>query len=213
MFKHPLKVAWVQLGVAWQLETTHRSQSLHLSREGIRVRLIIQPDHGLEALLQGIANAKKSIEVTIFRFDRPELEEALIEAVERGVFVHALIAFTNRGGEQRLRKLEMRFLASGVTVARTADDLIRYHGKMMVVDRQELYLLGFNFTYLDIHRSRSFGLITRNPDLVGEAVRLFEADCKRQNYSAKHRNFLVSPVNARGELARFIQGTRKELLI
>jgi cardiolipin synthase len=55
--------------------------------------------------------------------------------------VHALIAFTNRGGEEKLRGLEMCFLASGITVARTADDLVRYHGKMMILDRQELYLL------------------------------------------------------------------------
>ena len=48
--------------------------------------------------------------------------------------VRALIAHTNRGGEKSLRKLELRLLDAGVTVARTADDLPRYHGKMMIVD-------------------------------------------------------------------------------
>ena len=42
----------------------------------------------------------------------------------------------------------MRFLEKGITVARTADDLIRYHGKMMLVDGKELYLLTYNFTHL-----------------------------------------------------------------
>lgn len=177
------------------------------------MRLIIQPDHGLRSLLQAIRKANKSIEVTIFRFDQPEIERALTDAVERGVFVHALIAFTNHGGEERLRKLEQRFLARGITVARTADDLVRYHGKMMIVDSKELFLLGFNFTRLDMNHSRSFGVLTRNADLVVEAVRLFDADCRRQSYCANHRDFLVSPVNARTELARFIQGAEKELLI
>jgi len=72
---------------------------------------------------------------------------------------------------------------------------------------------GFNFTYLDIDRSRTFGLITRNPKLVSEAVKLFEADTKRQAYSAGNPKFLVSPVNARKELTKFIHGARKELLI
>src|SRR5256885_2864276 len=114
------------------------------------MKLLIQPGDGLDRLVKGIRKAKKSIEVLIFRFDRTEIERALANAVSRGVFVHALIAFTNRGGEKNLRALEMRLLAAGVTVARTSDDLLRYHGKMLIIDRRELYVLSFNFTYLDI---------------------------------------------------------------
>ena len=157
--------------------------------------------------------AKERIEIAIFRFDRAELEKGMIRAVSRGVFVHALIAYTNRGGEKNLRQLEMRLLEHGVNVARTADDLIRYHGKYMIVDRKELHLLGFNFTYLDMEHSRSFGLITRDPKLVKEAVKLFEADTKRQAYEAGSPEFIVSPVNARAELASFISGAKKELAI
>ena len=99
------------------------------------MKLIVQPGDGVERIVKGIKKAKKSVEIMIFRLDREEIERALIDAVERGLFVHALIAFTNRGGEDKLRKLEMRLLASGVTVARTAGDLVRYHGKMMIVDQ------------------------------------------------------------------------------
>jgi phosphatidylserine/phosphatidylglycerophosphate/cardiolipin synthase-like enzyme len=177
------------------------------------MKLIIQPGDGVERLVKGIRKAKKSVEIVIFRFDRPEIERALIDAVERGVFVRALIAFTNRGGEEGLRKLEMHFLESGITVARTAGDLVRYHGKMMIVDRKDLYVLSFNFTHLDIDRSRGLGLVTRNAKLVAEAVKLFEADTKRQNYSAGNPKFLVSPANARKELSTFIKQAKKELLI
>ena len=184
-------------------------------RENLRlpVKLLIQPGDGVKRLVKGIRKAKDRVEIMIFRFDRPELERALIDAVERGVFVHALIAFTNRGGEEHLRKLEKNFLANGITVARTAGDLVRYHGKMMIVDRKELFVNGFNFTHLDVDRSRSFGLITRNPKLVAEAARLFEADTKRQVYTAGNSKFLVSPVNARKELVKFIKGAKRELLI
>jgi len=174
---------------------------------------MIQPGDGAERIMKGICKAKQSLEIMIFRFDLHEIERALIDAVERGIFVHALIAFTNHGGEENLRKLEKRFLAGGITVARTAGDLVRYHGKMMIVDRKELYVPAFNFTRADMLRSRSFGLITRNPKLVAEAVDLFEADTKRQDYSGSNPKFLVSPVNARKELANFIKGAKKELLI
>ena len=106
--------------------------------------------------------------------------------------MRALIAHTNRGGEKSLRKLETGMLAAGVTVARTADDLPRYHGKMMIVD-DELYVLGFNFTKLDIEKSRSFGIVTKDPRLVKEATALFEADSTRQPYTPTHDRLVVSP--------------------
>lgn len=177
------------------------------------MKLFVQPGDGVTPIVQAIDKAKKSVEIVIFRFDRTEIERALASAVSRGVFVHALIAYTNRGGERNLRKLEMRLLAAGVTVARTADDLARYHSKFMIVDRRELYVLAFNFTYLDTEHSRSFGLVTTNAKLVAEAVTLFEADTKRQTYAAGLSEFVVSPENSRKELSAFIQGAKKQLMI
>jgi phosphatidylserine/phosphatidylglycerophosphate/cardiolipin synthase-like enzyme len=177
------------------------------------VKLLIQPTDGVAAVVRAIDRAKSRVEIAIFRFDRLEIEKALSKAVSRGVSVHALIAHTNRGGAQGLRKLEMRLLAAGARVARTAGDLIRYHGKYMIVDRRELFVLSFNFTRLDIDYSRSFGVITRSRKLVQEAGKLFEADTTRQPYSAGAPAFVVSPVNARLQLSRFIRGARKQLLI
>ena len=191
----------------------YASASISMGREGRAVKLLVQPGDGVSALVQAINGAKKSIELLIFRFDRSEIERALASAVTRGVSVHALIAYTNRGGERNLRKLEMRLLAAGVTVSRTADDLARYHGKMMIVDRRELYLLAFNFTYLDIEHSRSFGIIAKNPKIIQEAIKLFEADTKRQPYTPGLPSLVVSPLNARKRLSAFLKGARKELLI
>jgi phosphatidylserine/phosphatidylglycerophosphate/cardiolipin synthase-like enzyme len=164
-------------------------------------------------LLKGIDGAKESVDILIFRFDRPEIERALLNAVGRGVRVRALIAYTNRGGEKQLRALETRLLAAGITVARTAGDLVRYHGKMIIVDAREVYVLAFNFTYLDMDHSRSFGVITENRRLVQEALKLFEADVQRQPYAPGAPGLVVSPLNAREELAAFIGAARRELLI
>ncbi len=68
-------------------------------------------------------------------------------------------------------------------MSRTADDLVRYHGKMMILDGRILHVYGFNFTALDIGKSRSFGVITTNKRLVQEAAKLFEADFNRQTYT------------------------------
>src|SRR5258708_3391082 len=66
---------------------------------------------------------------------------------------------------------------------------------------------------LDIEYSRSSGVIPTNRKLVQEATRLFEADSKRKPYMPAESTLLVSPANARRELATFIKGSKKELLI
>jgi cardiolipin synthase A/B len=177
------------------------------------VQLIIQPDAGIDPILKAIRRARQRIDICIFRFDRPDIEKALAEAVQkRDVAVRALIAHTNRGGEPKLRKLEQRLLDAGLTVARTADDLLRYHGKFLVVD-DVLHVFGFNFTKLDIEKSRSFGISTRHKPTVQAAVRLFEADLARNKYQWAPSNLVVSPEGSREMLTTFLKGAKKELAI
>ena len=177
------------------------------------MKLIIEPTDGVAPLLAAIKSAKTRVEIAVFRFDRSDVETALTAAAARGVKVTALIAFNNRGGEQRLRKLELRCLAAGITVARTSDDLVRYHDKFILIDRRVLYMLSFNFTHLDIDHSRGFGIVTTHVPWVREAVKLFRADCTRTKYAPKTDTFIVSPANARKELDTFLKRAKTQLLI
>jgi cardiolipin synthase len=177
------------------------------------MKLIVQPDAGVAPIVTAIRQARKSIDILIFRLDRFEIARALASAVARGVRVRALTAHTNHGGTKSLRQLEMSLLEAGVTVSRTADDLVRYHGKMMIIDNKILHIYGFNFTGLDIHKSRSFGVVSKNKKLLTEANKLFTADFDRLPYSSGYERFVVSPDNARERLSRFIKGARKQLLI
>jgi cardiolipin synthase len=177
------------------------------------MKLIVQPEAGVAPVLSAIRAAKKSIDIFIFRLDNQEVARALDVAVARGVNVRALTAHTARGDEKQLRKLELQLLEAGVTVSRTADDLVRYHGKMMIVDGRLLHVYGFNFTSLDLNKSRSFGVATRNRKIVQEAIKLFEADFNRQPYYAACDRLIVSPENSRERLTKFISGAKRELLI
>ena len=162
------------------------------------MQVITQPDDGLTPILKAIKRARKSLDIVIFRFDLPELEDALAAAVERGVAVRALIAHTNRGGEKKLRKLESRLLKCGATLSRTADDMVRYHGKVIIVDNKTAMVLGFNFTSLDIKKSRSLGLITANPKIV---VGVDQGDRRRSQPGAAD-HYLVAAGGQPGERAR-----------
>jgi cardiolipin synthase len=181
----------------------------------MNIQLLTQPGAGIQPLLNAIDQAEKTIQIVIFRFDRSEIEAALKRAVRRGVFVHALVAYTNsgQGGERTLRGLEMRLLADGISVARTSNDLARYHNKLLIIDESLLFMLGFNFTYLDIDRSRCFGIATRHKPWVEEAVKLFHADTTRQPYAPEVDTFVVSPINARRQLKQFLEAAQRQLLI
>jgi cardiolipin synthase len=177
------------------------------------VKLIIQPADGVDPILAAIASAKRSIEIAIFRFDRKDVEKALKAAAGKGVNVTALIASGNRGGEERLRSLELRFLDAGITVSRSASDLVRYHDKYILIDRKTLYVLSFNFTHLDIDHSRGFGIETGDATWVREACRLFRADSCRTKYTSKAETFVVSPTNSRKVLGQFLRRAKRQLLI
>src|SRR5207249_2358188 len=102
------------------------------------MKLIVQPGDGLGSVISAIRLAKKEIDLVVFRFDRPEIAKALDATIKRGVRVRTLIAHTNHGGEKNLRKLEQRLLEAGATVARTGDEFVRYHGKLMIIDHAAL---------------------------------------------------------------------------
>ena len=95
----------------------------------------------------------------------------------------------------------------------TADDPVRDHDKLLIIDRRVLYVLSFNFTHLDIDHSRGFGIVTRKHKLVQEALKLLEADNDRTRYEAGLYTFVVSPVNARKQLLALIRRAKKELFI
>ncbi len=177
------------------------------------MQLITQPDDGILPIVEAIARAKKTVDIVIFRFDVDAIEEALTKAVGRGVKVRALIAHTNRGGESKLRKLESRLLKAGVTLSRTADDMVRYHGKLLIIDSSRAFVLGFNYTRQDIEKSRSLGLLTRNPKIVRDIMKVVDGDHNRTAPAISSSRVVVSPENARVRLSEFIKGARKELLI
>lgn len=174
--------------------------------------LIVQPGHGLTPVLDAMKRAKRTIDLSIFRLTMPEVEQALAAAVSRGVKVRALVAHKAAGEDKRLREVEQRLLGLGVAVSRTAGDLIKYHGKYLLID-DTLHLLGFNFKKSNL-KARSFGIHTRDRRAVQEALRLFEADILRKPFSPSRRSpLVVSPETSRVTLERFIAGARTHLAI
>lgn len=176
-------------------------------------RLTRLPEDGVGPLVDAIGAARECVELYVFRLDHPEIIAALGEAVARGVAVRTLVTHANGGSDLALRGLELRLLELGATVSRSDNDLLRYHGKLMLVDRAELHILGYNLTRKDIERSRSLAVVTTEQALVTEAMALFDADFDRRAYTPGEAAFVVSPLNSRASLIDLIDGASETLLI
>lgn len=177
-----------------------------------RARLIVQPDAGFAPVLDAFGAARRTIDVAVFRLRMMEIVEALEAAVARGVRVRALVAHRAGGEGERLREAEQRLLDSGAIVARTADDLARYHGKYLLAD-DALYVMGFNFTRKTL-RTRSLGVVTTDARAVRDARAVFECDMARSPVALGPRSpIVVSPDTSRTALERFIAGATRSLAI
>ena len=174
-----------------------RLSRLGRKEEQVEVKLIVQPDDGIAPLLQAIRGAKKTIDIVIFRFDRAELEKALKAAVAaRGRGAGADRAHQSRRREDPAQARDPAARGRDHGRRARADDLVRYHGKMMVVDdRLHVYRL-------QLHQARhrqepQLRHRHQGARLVQEALKLFEADRTRQAYTARRDHLVVSPENSR----------------
>ncbi len=80
-----------------------------------------------------------------------------------------------------------------MTIDRTDDDLVRYHGKVLVIDNRRAFVLGFNYTCQDIRESRSFGVMTAQKRVVAQIQQLIAADSTRNTFEGALPNLVISP--------------------
>ena len=64
-----------------------------------RVKLVVEPEDGVDPVLAEVKKARATVDTTIFRFDLPAMEAALRAAVDRGVNVRALARISERAVE------------------------------------------------------------------------------------------------------------------
>jgi phosphatidylserine/phosphatidylglycerophosphate/cardiolipin synthase-like enzyme len=105
----------VTSGAAWLRLRKHAAPAPAPDKEEGRaaVRLIVQPEDGLKPVLQAIAQARRTLDISIFRRDDKRVTKAVQAAVGRGVTVRALVAHRNSAGAKELRALEEWLLQTG----------------------------------------------------------------------------------------------------
>lgn len=206
---------------AWEGSCAHPGQeaALHGLSQTMthnKISLIVQPGDSFFPIVEAIDSAKKSISLTIFRMDDPVIQQAMLEAVKRGVRVRALISSSPRGWAKENRKLFKGLKKSGVETKTPTNDSpkSRYHYKIVTVDGFRSLVLTFNPTRENLHYTRDYGVAIFDEAIATELQRLFDADWDDTDYKPTPTTpLLISPFNSRERIHKLLKSARVSIHI
>jgi len=190
--------------------------SAQITAPEISHRLLVQPDDGRSAVLNVLDSAAKSITLTIYEIDDPEINAALIRAVKRGVQVRILYnyySFFHMGREYRLEPALKAFESAGIQLRRAPEQFRVTHQKTFTVDGRLSIVMTFNLQPGYFSSTRDFAIITTVPDEVGEIASVFESDWRAVSIVPELPSLVWSPTDSRRKILGLIAGAAKTLEI
>jgi cardiolipin synthase A/B len=186
----------------------------HLAELGSRVRVIVQPDDGVEPVVALIRSAERSVLVKQFTLAHPAIVEALVEAHKIGRAVRVMLNPHRSSGDRANDETFERLKAEGVEVAWTNPKFAVTHEKSLVVDERAALIATFNMAEKYFTATRDYGLIIEDPHEVSQIRAGFMADWDRTDFHPDHMSALLwSNWNSRLVMSRFIDTAQVRLEI
>jgi len=176
--------------------------------------LFFEPAERRAALLDLIATASRTLQLSIFRCEDPGFAEALIAARRRGVDVRVIVTNTAKHSEQQLEMFSLLLRVGGIGVQRYPGPCERYHAKYLIADHMRAAICSMNLTVNHFERTHDVLYITGNPTVIGGLRCLF--DCDRTGVDVGLTlppQLIVSPLNARARMASLLRSARRSVLV
>ncbi|MET0474844.1 MAG: phospholipase D-like domain-containing protein [Mycobacterium sp.] len=168
-------------------------------------RLIVEPDDGLEPVLQFISSARTSLLVKQFTFTDETLTEAVVDRKRAGVNVRVMLNAARSGGDRANDDTFERFRSAGIDVQWANPKFYVTHEKSIVVDEKAALVATFNMCLKYFTATRDYGVIIDEPEHVAQIVEVFNADWNHDDWvPTEYRGLLWSNSNSRFHMARFI---------
>jgi cardiolipin synthase A/B len=168
-------------------------------------QLIVEPDDGLEPVLQFIGSAQNSLLVKQFTFTDESLIQAVIDRRAAGVDVRVMLNPARSGGDRANDETHERFSNAGIDVQWTNPRFYVTHEKSIVVDERTALVATFNMCLKYFTATRDYGVIIDDPVQVTQIVEVFNADWNHDDWvPTVYRELLWSNSNSRFHMARFI---------
>lgn len=144
--------------------------------------LITEPDDGIAPILSRIQQAQKSIDLVIYKMSDAQIEQALGDAVARGVAVRVLLngGYYNQK-EQSNDSVYARLQQLHVPVRWTPTNFALTHQKTFIFDGTEAVIMTLNLQSKYYATGRDFAVVATNPNDVAAIQAVFDADWAPQN--------------------------------
>jgi phosphatidylserine/phosphatidylglycerophosphate/cardiolipin synthase-like enzyme len=179
-------------------------------------RLVLDPAYRREAVLDVIRGARRELVLSVFRCDDFKVLDELASAVQRKVRVRALLTPHAKNWDRRLQDLGVFLESMGAEVHRYAGSHSKYHAKYIVADAGPALVASLNFTRKCFQQTCDFILITHDPKIVSDLVRLFEQDCHSPDSplpAGFSDSLIVGPDTARTGFLKMLGAARRTIRI
>lgn len=171
--------------------------------------IVVGPTQWQAAWLTQIARAQRSLRLAMYVLTIDAVEEALVEARQRGVDVQVLLDPDHEGnGGARAR------LQAGGVALRNAPSRFEYaHAKYLIVDDAAALVASGNLNATALTRERNYAYITRDGAEVAQIAAVFSADWNGATYAEPCTRLVLAPNNARSRLAALIASAQREVIV
>jgi cardiolipin synthase len=175
-------------------------------------RLIVEPDDGLQPVLEFIQSAETSLLIKQFTFTEDSFIEAVIERKAAGVDVRVMLNPKRSGGDRANDETFEKLKSAGVNVQWASPKFYVTHEKSMVVDGTAALIATFNLCVKYFSLTRDYGIVTRHPHRVAQITEVFNADWEHRDWTCSvYEGLLWSNSNSRYHMAQFIDTAKQRL--
>jgi cardiolipin synthase len=175
-------------------------------------RLIVEPDDGLQPVVDFIRSAESSLLIKQFTFTEESFIQAVIERKNAGVDVRVMLNPQRSGGDRANDDTFDKFKDAGVNVQWANPKFYVTHEKSMVVDGKAALIATFNLCEKYFSLTRDYGVITDQPYRVAQITEVFDADWDHRDWAASsYEGLLWSNTNSRYHMAQFIDTAQHRL--
>ena len=179
-----------------------------------RVRIIVMPDEGEAAVKELVDAATKTLRIKMFELTSEPLIGAVLAAHERGVDVVVLLNPVRSNGARPNDPTFERLTQAGVAVDWTSDRFKITHEKSMIIDGTKLLISTFNYSEKYLTKTRDYGVLVEDSDIIAEVTECFEADRAGVHFEPRLKSPLAwGNSSARRIAATFIDEAEEELWI
>ncbi|MGB9832396.1 MAG: phospholipase D-like domain-containing protein [Caldisericum exile] len=178
------------------------------------VNLFYTPDMGKAPVIDGIKNAKSSINIEVYTFSDTDVLQELVNAKKRGVKVRVILEENPYGGYSANKQTKDKLSYYGIETKWDNKAYNFTHSKFMIIDNRTGYIMTLNLTKSAFNKNREFGVIVNDQNIVQELTKIFEADWKRSPYNpSKDTALVLSPENSREKIEALLRSGTGEILI